>query len=181
MKFESENPYTYEARIEQMRVCIPNAFDYKSYLYVGAFVGRTSFLEFLGDKDVMILEMFPPYAEGMAKRYSHFRVVCDDVRNVDRLLLENEVDVMIWFHGPEHVMCNEVADILGRLEIITKNLIILGCPFGFYEQASDGVNIHGAAHLCHLYPEDFQRFGYNISVLGEKDVPLSNLLAWRFL
>lgn len=179
MSFESENPYTYSARIEQITTCIPDAFDYKKYFYIGAFKGRTSFLEFLTDAEVTILEIFPPYAKSMEEEYPDYRVICNDVRNVDQLLSADEVEVTIWFHGPEHVKFYELPSILKKLDLVTSDLIVLGCPFGIYEQAHDGVNVHGE-HSSHLYPKDFRCVGYNVSTLGEKDRPLSNLLAWKF-
>jgi hypothetical protein len=195
---------SYEARISQVERCIPVAFSLPGkYLYIGASKNRTSFLEFLKPAQTTILEIYEPNIKNLQSRpeYQDFHFVLGDVRDVEKLFsggeISNRVDlnkylfpisppepksfsVVIWYHGPEHVCCEALPKILANLELLANNLVILGCPWGIYEQGCFDGNIH-EAHIAALYPEDFQKYGYTVDTLWKKDCQGSNILAWKYL
>jgi hypothetical protein len=84
---------------------------------------------------------------------------------------------VVWWHGPEHVKREELAATLARLEAMA-DIVILGCPWGVYPQGDYGGNPH-EVHLATLLPEDFETLGYEVTTLGKRDDPASNLIAWK--
>jgi len=178
MKFEYEgNPYTYPARVAQMRACVPEFFDVKRLLNVGVCPGRTSFLEFFAnDAETLVvnLEIYEPFSKQVAEQIPQFGYILGDARKVDTLVGADSFDAVLWFHGPEHIDIEDLKPTLEKLERIAP-LVICGCPFGIYHQDGGDHEIHKS----HLYPGDFLGLGYEVSTLGEQDTELSNLLAWK--
>jgi len=56
--------------------------------------------------------------------------------------------------------------------------ILLGCPWGRYEQGAVDGNVW-QKHLSHLTPEFFQRLGYEVSTVGRPNTPDGAITAWR--
>ena len=107
-------------------------------------------------------------------------IVRGDVRFVESLFSGSGIifDVVLWWHGPEHIDKWELGLTLEALESKTNKMVILGCPFGKYPQDAVDGNIF-EIHRSALYPEDFIKYGYNVKTIGERDVMGGNLLAWK--
>lgn len=180
MHFNLKNPTSYEARIKQLELCIPNFFDYGNYLYIGASKGRTHFLEFLTGKNTTVLEIYQPNIDELEKRLESMKFILGDVREIEKYLANKSQDVIFWYHGPEHLHHHEIRPTLQKLEMIAAKLVVFGCPWGIYEQGTYDGNIH-EAHLSSLYPDFFVDMGYQVCTLGAKDTMGSNILSWRRL
>jgi hypothetical protein len=155
------------ARLEQLRLFVPEVFGTGTLLYIGASVRRAQCLEELvaSGREITVLEVWPPNADHYRAR-TDLTVVCGDVRNVANLSLpHNNYDVAFWWHGPEHVPKEELPAVLADIEKRAR-LVVLACPWGMYpQQAIDG-NMY-EKHLSALGPENFQDLGYKTATLGK--------------
>jgi hypothetical protein len=147
-------------------------------LYIGA-SRRAHCLQALYDAghEITLLEVWPDNVLRYQRDERVEFLKCADVRYIDKLMPKCNYDVIFWWHGPEHVGCDELAPTLDKLEAMAST-VILACPWGKYIQNKTGGNPY-EEHLCHLYPETFEARGYETATLGRKDVKGSNLLAWR--
>jgi len=114
---------------------------WKEILYVGACPdtfqkwGGDFFLKYIASLGAIfkctIVEKHRPYAEEIQSRISKrcdIQVICEDIIEYVKWC-EKKFDVIIWWHGPEHVYADELELVLQRFEKMCK-LIILGCPEG---------------------------------------------------
>ncbi len=166
------------ARLAQLRAFVPQVFAPGTLLYVGASPRRSQFLPELiaAGRAVTLLEIWPANVEYFRAR-AGIEVVCGDVRQVAALVLPAErYDVAFWWHGPEHIAREELADTLAGLEQRAR-VVVIGCPWGTSPQAEIDGNMH-QRHAASLQPEDFQRLGYRVSTIGHAhDGSRSNILA----
>ena len=164
-------------REKQLLTCIPDVLDYESLLYIGAADYRQETLGLFIKKgyDYTILEIWEPNVEWLRKRFKN--VVKGDVRDVSSLGL-GLFDVVMWWHGPEHVKENEITPILDKLKRMTKKVLVTANPWGIYESGLQRGNPH-ESHLSYLYPGFFKKLGWQTNSIGKKDVKGSNLLAWQ--
>lgn len=157
----------------------------KTLLYVGATSKRMQCGAALrGLYDITLLEVWPAYAEAyrpgssnpLARLVSH--VVVGDVREVDQLELPHaHYDVAFWWHGPSHIPEEDIAPTLEKLEALA-DLVVLGSPWGRYDQEAVDGNPH-QAHASALYPEHYEALGYETAALGKRDVRGSMIIAWK--
>lgn len=178
--------YSLPAEIrDQIESNLPDLFSgrYKSVLYVGANHLRQHFLEDFvkGFDKVAVLEIFPENIEKIRKRYSqpNVRLVQGDVRDANKIFAET-FDVCFFWHGPEHLEKSETAKVLGMLESMTNEIIVLGMPYGHYEQGPEYGNEH-ESHKWAIYPKDLDRMGYSTNTMGKPDDTLSNMMAWKHI
>ena len=169
---------------KQVRDSLPDLFDgkYKSVLYVGANYLRQHFLpEFVEQYDhIVVLEIYQNNVKYLKEKYRDpkIRIITGDVRDADKMNL-GKFDVCFFWHGPEHLHEHETKDILYKLESITKRLIVLGMPYGHYEQGSEYGN-DCETHMWDIYPKDMEKLGYSTNTLGEADDTLANMVAWKY-
>ena len=167
----------------QMTKCLPDLFSgrYESVLYVGANYLRQHFLEDFAESydKVTILEIFEKNVKYLKKKYdkSGIRIMHGDVRNTPKML-SGKFDVIFFYHGPEHLAKPEVKPVLKSLEKMTEKILILGTPFGHYEQGAVYGNTH-ETHLWDTYPMDFEEIGFRTNTLGIRDHPHSNMIIWK--
>jgi hypothetical protein len=75
-------------------------------------------------------------------------------------------DVVIWWHGPEHVEAAELPPALRLLEGYSRSLVLLACPDGedpYEDEESDDV------HLNHITHGGLEAFGYETRVVSRED------------
>ena len=163
----------------QILRCIPDALNYGSLLYIGASDKRQQMLGLFirNNYTYVILEIWRSNVEYLKLQFKN--VIEGDVRNTDKLEL-GLFDIVMWWHGPEHVRENEIVPILDKLKLITKKILIIACPWGIYEQDVAGGNPH-EKHLSYLYPEFFENLGWQTDAIGEKDTKNNNLMAWKIV
>lgn len=168
-----------QRRRNQLLTCIPTILDYKSLLYIGAKKSRIRMIDLFitANYIIDIIEIWPLNIEGLKDFEGIRTIIKGDVRNVSEMNLAS-YDVVMWFHGPEHVQEKELYKILDDLKKISKKLIVTACPWGIYKQGKARGNIH-EQHLSYLYPEFFKELGWEINTVGREDVKGSNLLAWQ--
>jgi len=150
----------------------------RSCLYVGAHVGGgMSFLpelDFAG-YNVTIVEAFPSNAEKIQAEFpGRYQVILSDVR---AFVPSAKYDLVIWWHGPEHVTVDEADKALATLDAASTQWTIVGCPFGNYTQGAIYGNEY-ERHVTATMPEFFSSRGYEVQALGNVD-NCGIIIAWK--
>lgn len=168
-----------ENREKQLLRCVPTILDYETLLYIGARKRRMQMVNLFVDASYTmdVLEIWPPNVASLKDLKYIRRVMEGDVRDVLKMNFTN-YDVVMWWHGPEHVHWKELGKILKDLESLADKFTVVACPWGDNFQEIWKSNIH-EEHVSSLYPEIFKGFDWEIDTIGERDTPGSNLLAWR--
>jgi hypothetical protein len=170
-------PQPFGGRAESVaRLCEP--FEGR-VLYVGARESRFDFSTELraANSEVTVVEAWEENALHLSTIPWLFDVVHGDVRTVS---LGGPFDSAIWWHGPEHVRVDEVAAAVARLEAVATRCVLLGCPWGQYEQGVEYGNPH-ERHESHLSWELFESLGYDVECLGNEHEQGSCIVAAKRL
>lgn len=156
---------------------IPDVYDYKSVLYIGASTRRQEMVKNFRchGYEIDIVEPFLTNVE-----YCKLMPGIDNVyeSKIQTFLPKRKYDIVMWWHGPEHLLRDEIVYTLNHIERMANKYVILACPWGKYEQGTTDGNIH-ENHTKHWYPQEFNRLGYKTNTIGKVDVPGSNLLAYK--
>jgi len=106
-------------------------------------------------------------------------VICGDV---SEFVPSRCWDVIVWWHGPEHIAPGELPGTLAKLEASAEQLVVLAAPWGENWQPMVEGNSH-QEHKAHLQPEDFERLGYQTATLGvQGDLSTwPHVLAWKWM
>ncbi len=160
---------------------IPDIFENSTMLYIGANKLRTQLTDLFENRcsnmTIDVLEIWHEnvkYLRGLKKFNG---VMQGDVREIDKLFKPNSYDIVMWWHGPEHIEIQELAKTLDKLKRVAKKLVILGCPWGIYVQGEEYGNPY-EKHISHLTLDFFKNHGFLTSVVGTRDIPGSNITAW---
>ena len=103
-------------------------------------------------------------------------VICGDIKNFNS---NKKYDIIFWWHGPEHLLKEDIPSTLINLEHMCNNIIILGCPWGEYKM--DNVIFNPAGHNSHNDYDIFENLGYTVECLGAKNVHGSNITAVKYI
>jgi len=112
-----------------MRLC-PDLFTHKTALYVGASHGRQDYTRELhaGGARITVIEAFKPNTEFLKANCPWIdEVILGDVRTVE---IPQKYDVVMWWHGPEHVPLADIRPTIEKLEAVTQIVTVTGCPWG---------------------------------------------------
>ena len=122
-----------------------------------------------------LLEVWQPNIDHYSRTGPFHELTLGDIREAEGLTH----DALVWWHGPEHISKDELPALLDRLEQMVS-IIVLGCPWGKYDQGADYGNPH-EEHRATLYPVDFIDLGYQVAMCGAADTGdgLSHILAWK--
>lgn len=169
------------ARKTQLLGSVPGLLGSRSLLYVGANVERMEMLDlFIAKKRrITVLEAWAPNVDALRRWNESRRVIAEilegDVRALDA---EKRYDIVMWWHGPEHISAEELDATLERVERAARRYVVLAAPFGNVPQGATGGNPH-ERHLAAYLPETFIVRGYEVNTIGKIDWLGSNLLAWK--
>lgn len=170
-----------KARELQLLRAIPDITAYKTMLYIGANTTRMEMVDLFFDAGcrIDVLEIWPRNYEGLrlwnktTNKFNH--ILCGDVRDWNR---ENSHDIVMWWHGPEHIPREQLPDTLERLERAARVMVVLACPSGQSFQGEAYGN-PWETHVNNVYGHDLRDFGYRINILGKTDHGGSNLIGWK--
>ncbi len=155
-------------------------------LYVGAHPGRMQLAPEMSRAgyELTLLEMWLPNVKAFKDKPGPFsRVWQGSVREVAEITWVYQPDpfpVSVWWHGPEHVTLDELPSTLALLESVTRDLVVLGCPWGRNPQGAAYGNPY-ETHVSHLVKSDLEELGYEVVGLGELNKLWSSLLAWKWI
>lgn len=130
--------------------------------------------------DWHILEVF----EANVKRFreqapeeDHHRITLGDLRDI-KSLFATKFDVILHWHGPEHLEREDVIKILPDMSAMASELLILGCPNGEEEQGESYGN-PWEKHISFWSVEDFHKLGFQTEVVSDKKP--GHITAHKFL
>ena len=168
-----------QQRIELIERVIPNIKQLKGHmLYIGGAPGKVQLVNYFKPNfSIVLLEADRSNLEGIATENVFDECYLGDVRNIGQMDL-GHFDLVVWWHGPEHVYLHEMIFTLHALYNISDH-ILLGCPYGYYPQDAWGGNIY-ERHLAHYTPEDFNIMGFWTGTIGRFEGGNDScLIAWR--
>ena len=122
---------------------------------------------------VTVVEAFEPNVQFIRDLTWVEEVIHSDIR---RFSSNKEFDIVFWWHGPEHISSADLAKVVRRLEVHATKAVVLGCPWGRYEQTAKDGNPY-EAHLSQYDHGDFERLGFEVEYLGNRDSRGSNITA----
>lgn len=165
-----------QERYDLLVKCVPDLFTRTgTCLYIGASVSRFQMGQRLIDAgyEISIVEPWQPNI--VHYRARGFPVVADDIRNA--VLYLRKFDIVMWWHGPEHVNARDLAWLIPALETLARRYVILAYPYGEYAQGSHLGNDY-EKHVTTLWPDSFR--GYQSASIGKAgDGPQSCVIAWK--
>lgn len=175
-------------RRRQMEKNIPDVYKFNSILYIG---GNTKRLECLAGfyfrhYIIDILEIWEPNIKDLIeanKKHHIFRnIIKGDAREINKIDSINKAtyDVIMWHHGPEHVTRDQASKVIKKLEKMAKEMVILGCPWGKYEQSAVYGNPY-EEHKAFFKEPFFHTRDYAVHTGIRKKIRSSNILAWKRL
>lgn len=172
-------------RLRQLLRCIPDLFDYRTLLYIGANAKFHRLVPTfcLAGYTVDVVEPFGPYIEELQRlntKAKYFRrIVQGDARALNAAAgLDAQYDVVLWWHGPEHVDQVEVSPILTQMASRARKLAVIGAPHGRMDQEAIDGN-EQQRHRWNCMPAAFELSGWTVSTLWPKPHLQSHLIAWR--
>ena len=161
-------------RLSSIKRLAPDIFNNKKVLYIGASRLRFQFSEQLKKSCVIdVVEAFKDNANYLSSLGWLSNVFHCDILDFEPA---NKYEVILFWHCIEHLQQEKITPLLKKIENWATESIVIGCPFGFYEQGPVYGNDY-ETHLTHLYPEFFTDLGYTIECLGQKDTIGSNITA----
>ena len=165
---------------------IPGLSQCESLLFVGfndlSVRKWPPFFEQMGFRRVVILEAWKQNVE-MIREMKKYEVVEGDVRQADDYFQPESFDLVIWWHGPEHVPFEQLGVTFDKLKRIARRYIVVGCPWGHYSRRAFGGNPF-EVHHCHLDTGFFEDMGFKTATVGRRNKHGSHITAWwdkRFL
>lgn len=183
------------ARKRQLLKFIPGVMKCKTMLYIGANPRRFELMDlFWAEAPQMKVDLMEAWKdnvkglENLNAKYGIFRNIYHaDVRDISRFftiiyadLIVDIYDVVMFWHGPEHLTKTENLPVLDGLEVIAKKYVILGCPWGNFPQKDVGGNPF-EEHKSSLYTVDFTSLGYKASTIKKPNKRGGHILAWKEL
>jgi hypothetical protein len=165
---------------------LPELGTYNKVLYVGANTTRFQLYGLFAYESLYVLEVYDPYVKALrdSKKYPVARVLRGNILDLEasqELRLLAPFGLIVWWHGPEHVEIGALEGLLGPQGSIHKwytGAILLGCPWGRYEQGAVDGNVW-QKHVSHLNPEFFTERGYQVSTVGQRDTKDGAITVWR--
>lgn len=87
-------------------------------------------------------------------------------------------DLVLWWHGPEHVPLSNAGEMLERLKEFAKGAVIVGAPWGSSPQGPAYGNPF-EQHVSNVTEEFLESHGYEVATYGIKDKPCNGqIMGW---
>jgi hypothetical protein len=176
-------------REASVRKNVPDFLEYKTVLYVGVRPGRMQLLDLFLEAgyEADVVEIWPRnYAYIQELQNDRFRgkekalfknIYCQDIKAF-AAIEKGPYDVVVWWHGPEHMPKADLPAVLENLFRMTEQVLILGCPWGATAQGALGGN-PSEAHVSCFTTNYFEALGFKTSTLGRENKGGSNILSWK--
>jgi len=168
-----------QARLEQLEKHIPDIWDYKKVLYIGAGPYRSHFFDVMKVNNCLVdvVEIDEDNCLWLLQTQQWLQSVLNlDI--VDFLTTEPDLeayDMILWSHGIECLSKEEGGGIIRHyLEQFVK-------PGGIIAHLVPHGEAGGTGNICAWFPDEFKKLGYNTDCLGSRGERNSNLLAWKHI
>lgn len=159
-----------ESRLKLLE-CVPDIFEFKKCLYVGASHLRCWFAEDF--KNVDLLEAYKPNCEFYKDKKIFGKIYNDSILTFNQY---EGYDLIFWYCGPEHV---KKEDFFLWVPKIKDQTIVINVPWGVYYEGAEYGNPY-EIHLSSLYLNDFECMGFNVKGYGIPDKRNEGeIFAWK--
>jgi hypothetical protein len=165
-------------RLQLLKV-LPELFNKKGrLLYVGGHMRFGRDLQMAGlfrdaGWKIDVIEAFLPNIIQLYEVRWINNLITGDIREFQP---EERYDVVMFWHGPEHLEKEEVAPLIVKMKTYA-DLVIFATPNGVYDQDEVYGNPH-ERHLSTWYKEDFEAIGMTADAIGEPDQKQGNIIAY---
>ena len=174
--------------MHDIRPYLPELFNEPgTLLYIGARADAHSWLDELieAGNEVYVLEVWEPNVQGLIRSDLKIRdIFLGNVKDIDdsdawiSASFYGKFDYIFYWHGPEHLEAQEIAQTLDKLFEKTNKTLAIACPYGKYHQGAHTGNPY-ETHKSTLYPDFFKRLGFTVATDGEADKAGSEIVAWK--
>ncbi len=114
-----------------------------------------------------------------AEREIEIDIVEGNVLDASDIFKENQFDVSVFWHGPEHLPVPEIDIALMEMEKVTKNVVIIGCPHGMEAQGQVYGNPH-EVHISGVKGDFYKERGFLTQVIQRRGL-IAHLTAIKIL
>lgn len=172
------NENTEEARSYQFMTIFPDMFDKPGkLLYVGGHLryGRDLQMTRLfrnANWQIDVIEIFEENINQLRGLHWITNLIHGDIRTYD----PEKYDVIMFWHGPEHLLFDEVVELTDKLKKHT-DLLIYATPNGRYDQGEEYGNPY-EVHASTWTKEKFEWIGMKADAIGNPDQKQGNIIAW---
>jgi len=171
-------------RTASLKRIVPDLYDYKTVLYVGARPDRHDYLEDFhkANYKIDVIEIWHPNVKWLRALPWINRVYHINFKKffAEYYLYYSHLkyDIIFLWHVIEHIYMPEIEYIFTKrlFEQVAKKIIVIGCPWGVYHQGEMGGN-PDEAHVSHLDYQIFEKYGYQVECLGKQNYIGSNITA----
>ena len=161
---------------------IPELWTGGTCLYVGAKPARREMAETMKEIGFAVdaIEAWPNHYFGLTdwnKKNQVFRdIFLGNVLYAERIV-RRTYDVVMWWHGPEHVAKEALPDFLATIQRICRGTIIMAFPHGDFEQSP----LEGNPMDAHLwFPKAIDFPGWNSKAyLGRDEKEWPQIVVWK--
>lgn len=169
-----------QLRLEQIDKCLPDLFDCKTLLYIGAYEKRFHFSSRLKEKGIKVdvLEADPINCEWLRTQEWLNQVIEGDVRDILTFALPLPYDVLLWSHGPNMIYNDDLQKLLPKLDQVANTIVLLtnwGREYQYRGNTPDLSEFMTTKEANEI--GDFP--GYFVDTIGRRNYLGNNLLAWR--
>lgn len=130
--------------------------------------------------DWHILELFPANVENFKNHtpeQDHHRITLGNIKDI-ATLFDRKFDVILHWHGPEHLLKDDYLSYLPDIVATTVKLLILGCPDGHEEQGAAYGNPY-EEHISFWTAGEFNNLGFKTNTVSDKNP--GHITAYRYL
>jgi hypothetical protein len=146
---------------------------------LGRFLGSPTMVEKV---IVEKCEAFKPFLEKKFTSEKGYKIIADDVLNIDKLCGRGSVDLAVWYDGPAHLDKELAYAALKKIEQVCSGLILIGTSQGFHPQGTDDsfkkIQNPYNTHLSGWDVSEFEQLGYQTHVCRK---PIPTIVAWKYL
>lgn len=149
----------------------------KRILYVGGHLRYGRNLQITGyfrnaGYQIDVIEIFPDNIAQLANVKWIKKLIEGDIRLFDPYA---PYDLVVFWHGPEHLPKDEVPKLLDKMKTYAK-AVIFATPNGFYDQGDEYGNPY-ERHASTWYVEDFMKLDMVATAIGNHDEQNGNIIA----
>lgn len=164
-----------ELAYKQVEETIPDLYNYKTCLYIGANLLRQWFVEKLKDHEceIDLVEIFKGNCD-----YLKGKGLFNNIYNADifEFNIEKKYDVIFWCHGIEHIQKEKFPKFMDITKDKYNKLLLLNLPYGNYTQQALYNNLN-EEHISAWDDKELQAFGFQTKTYGQID-NRGELIAW---
>ncbi len=171
-------------RFWHLMQCVPDLMKYQTCLYIGGNRARLQLvpaLKWAGYR-MDIMEIWKPYLQELRflneKKEYFRRILRGDVTKPILDVVKERYDLVVWWHGCEHVDEEALPVALANIQKVARRLAVCAAPHGHCGQ---GVTKDGNTYQRHRYdvmPEHIQHCGWHTGTLEDAPSMRSHLIGW---